>query len=757
MLTFFYICISTCLLQVYIVYMGAKTVDDPRSIENSHYEMLTNLLGSKEAAKESILYNYKYGFSGFAAMLSDSQAMNLSGFSNVVRVFPSTLLSLHTTRSWDFLQVKSEVSSGILRKSQNGSGSIIGILDSGVWPESESFKDEDMGPIPSHWKGICQEGENFTLSNCNRKIIGARWYIKGYEASKGNLNTSGLVDFLSPRDSNGHGTHAASIAAGAFVQNASFIGLAQGLARGGAPSAFLAIYKVCWESKGSLTTCSAADILSAFDDAIYDGVDVLSISIGSSLPYDPYVADVESIGSFHAVDKGISVVYSAGNNGPNPETVDHTAPWIISVAAATIDRAYPTLLTLGSNQTFLGQALNTWEDAQDFYPLVYANSIASIHADGEDAKNCKIDTLNATLARGKVVLCFQTETQSSLDQAYLAIVFSDAVGVIFAIAPSKEIIPSYIFPAVQVDYIVGTSLLKYVKSKRHPTVKISVTTTSVGKQIAPEVADFSSRGPSSLSPSVLKPDIAAPGVNILAAWSPNSLLFPVNYRIVSGTSMACPHISGIIALIKAIYPTWSPAAIKSAIVTTASINDVYGQNIVAEGLPRKLADAFDFGGGVVNPNKAIDPGLVFDMETSDYVNFLCSMGYNESAISKMTRTQIQCSVTPDFLGNFNLPSISIPELKNFLTISRTVTNVGPINSLYFSRIEAPPGISLMVNPPVLIFTGSRQKLMFKVTVCSQVRVQGRYSFGYLLWVSHWHSVRMPVIVRPIIDDFAADA
>ena len=155
------------------------------------------------------------------------------------------------------------------------------------------------------------------------------------------------MEYLSPRDASGHGTHTSSTAAGAVVENASFMGLAKGSARGGAPSAWLAIYKICWSTGG----CSSADLLAAFDDAISDGVDVLSVSLGSYPPLPTYVEDVLAIGSFHAVAKGVSVVCSGGNSGPYPQTVINTAPWIITVAASTIDREFPSVIVLGNNQT----------------------------------------------------------------------------------------------------------------------------------------------------------------------------------------------------------------------------------------------------------------------------------------------------------------------------------------------------------------------------------------------------------------------
>lgn len=741
---------------VHIVYMGERAYDEPELVQDLHHGILSDVLGSKEAAKTSILYSYKHGFSGFAAVLTHSQAKLIAGYHGVVRVVPNRILSLHTTRSWDFLKVKPQMVDGILSKSHSGIGSIIGVMDTGIWPESESFKDEGMDEVPSHWNGICQEGEMFNQSNCNRKLIGARWYIKGYEAEYGKLNTSDEVEFLSPRDAVGHGTHTSSTAAGALVKNANSIGLAQGLARGGAPLARIAMYKVCWATGG----CSSADLLAAFDDAISDGVDVISVSLGSPPPLPSYVDDALAIGSFHAIARGISVVCSGGNAGPYPQTVINTAPWILDVAASTIDRAFPTVITLGNNQTLVGQAFYTRKKASEFHPIVPGDEIAAADADEDSARSCDLGTLNPTLARGKVVLCFQSRSQRSATIAGISVRNALGSGVIFAQSPTKDVTYPRGIPSVFVDLTVGTSILNYIESSRAPMVKFNHTKTTIGQQIAPEVAYFSSRGPSSLSPSVLKPDIAAPGVNILASWSPASSLEspgnnqnklpPLNFKLESGTSMACPHISGVVALLRAVHPTWSPAAIKSALVTTASVTDEYGQSIIAEGAPHKKADPFDYGAGHVNPNKAMDPGLVYDANVADYIRFLCSLGYNNTAISLMTKIRTSCHASTKFLMNLNLPSITIPELKHKVTVSRTVTNVGPVNSVYRSLIEAPAGSFVTIEPSILSFNSTTKKQKFKVTFISQLRVQGRYSFGYLIWEDGVHVVRIPLIVRTVI-------
>ncbi|KAJ6950673.1 hypothetical protein NC651_004375 [Populus alba x Populus x berolinensis] len=358
--------------KVRIVYLGDMQHDDPILTTNSHLEMLASVVESKEMASELMVHSYKHGFSGFAAKLTESQAQKVAQLPGVVRVIPNSFHKLQTTRSWDFLGLSSHSPVNALHNSSMGDGIIIGIFDTGIWPESKAFSDEGLGPIPSRWKGACEPGKQFDPKiHCNRKIIGARWIIDGMLADYGQLlNTSGNQEFLSPRDANGHGTHLANTAAGAFVDNVSYKGLGPGTARGGAPRARLAIYKVCWSVFGGW--CSAADVLKAFDEAIHDGVDVLSLSLG--LP-PPLFSDIDKrggidFGSFHAVANGITVVCSAGNDGPSAQTVLNTAPWILSVAASTIDRAFPTAITLGNNETFSGEAIFTGKEI-GFRSLIY--------------------------------------------------------------------------------------------------------------------------------------------------------------------------------------------------------------------------------------------------------------------------------------------------------------------------------------------------------------------------------------------------
>ncbi|KAJ4899809.1 Subtilase family protein [Raphanus sativus] len=588
-----------------------------------------------------------------------------------------------------------------------GSEAIIGVMDTGIWPESKVFDDQGLGPIPERWRGKCESGEQFNATtHCNNKLIGAKYYVDGLLAEMGEtFKTITVREFKSNRDALGHGTHTSTIAAGSFVANVSFYGLARGMVRGGAPRARIASYK-------------------AYDDAIHDGVDVLSVSISGDLPEDTEVDKLDFVGAFHAVSKGIPVVSSASNEGPKAQTVANAAPWLLTVAATTLDRSFPTKITLGNKQTLFGESLFTG-------PEISAG-LAYWDSESDDSVDVK----------GRIVLVFDFDTIYQVAKKGVA-------GVICAEHPDDIVDRCHAFPCIYTDYELGTDILQYIRTTRSPTARISGATTLTGLPATTKVAAFSSRGPNSVSPAILKPDIAAPGVSILAALSPLDPSGHNGFGLASGTSMSTPVVSGIIALLKSLHPDWSPAAFRSALVTTAWRTSPSGEPIFAEGSNKKLADPFDYGGGLVNPGRAAYPGLIYDMGIEDYINYMCSKGYNDSSISRVLGKKTKCPTPKPSILDINLPSITIPNLEEEVTLTRTVTNVGPIKSVYKAVIESPLGIiTLDVNPTTLVFSSADKKVLsFTVKAKTSHKVNTGYFFGSLTWIDGVHDVKIPVSVQ----------
>ncbi|XP_061353263.1 subtilisin-like protease SBT5.4 isoform X2 [Gastrolobium bilobum] len=581
----------------YIVYLGSHShgpnpsASELESATNSHYKLLGSHLGSHEKAKEAIFYSYNKHINGFAAVLEEEQATEIAKNPNVVSVFMNKGHELQTTRSWEFLGLESNgvvPKNSIWEKARCGEGTIIANIDTGVWPESKSFSEEGMNPVPSRWRGICQL-DNFS---CNRKLIGARFFSKGYESKFGKLNTS----LYTTRDVLNHGTATLSIAGGNLVQGASVFGFGNGTAKGGSPRAHVAAYKVCWLGTIQIE-CTDADIIEAFEAAISDGVDVISCSLGHPTPKE-FFEDGVSIGAFHAVANGIIVVASGGNKGPEPGTVTNVAPWVFSVGASTIDRDFANYIALGDKKHLMGTSLSTGLPSEKFYSLISSVDAKVANATIEDAQICKIGTLDPKKAKGKILVCLLRETVG-LFYAEEQALSTGAVGLILANNKKRgnDIIAyAHLLPTSHINYTDSEYVYSYIKGTKTPMAYMTKAKTQLGIKPAPIIASFSSRGPNTIQANILKPDITAPGVDILCASSeavsPTSLASDnrrVPYNIESGTSFSCPHVSGIIGLLKILHPNRSPAALKSAIMTT----------------------------GHIQPELAMDPGLVYDLNTAD--------------------------------------------------------------------------------------------------------------------------------------------
>ncbi|RAL52994.1 hypothetical protein DM860_016229 [Cuscuta australis] len=734
------LCLSS---KVYVVYMGSKRGEEEQEgILKKHHYMLTSVHGGRdEEAKASHVYSYKHGFNGFAAKLTKEQAFEIAKMEGVVSVFPNAKRTLHTTHSWDFMGLNGEKETmevtGFSTKYQDNV--IIGFIDSGIWPESPSFSDGDMAPVPDRWKGHCQPGEAFNASTCNRKIIGARYYTSGYEAEEEDDEDvdKAVPAFRSARDSSGHGTHTASTAAGRHVRNASYRGsLGSGEARGGAPLSRIAVYKACWVSG-----CYDADLLAAFDDAIRDGVDVVSLSLGPDAPQSEYFSDAISVGSFHAASHGIAVVASAGNQGTDGSAIN-LAPWILTVAASSTDREFTSDILFANGVNFTGVSLSTDEMA-NFARIIPASKAFNGYFTPYQSSYCLESSLNRTKVRGKVLVCRHAESSTESKIAKSVVVKeAGGVGMILIDDADQDVAVPFVIPAAVVGKQTGDEILSYINRTSLPMSRILSAKTVLGTRPSPRVTAFSSKGPNSVTPAILKPDIAAPGLNILAAWSPAAA--NVNFNVISGTSMACPHVTGIVALIKSVHPSWSPSAIKSAIMTTASVLNKLQKPISVDPNGRR-ADAFDYGAGFINPTRVLNPGLVYDAQPTDYKAFLCSIGYDEKSLHLITGDNSTCDQTLPSPSSLNYPSVTVPSLNGEVWVTRTVTNVGKPVNVYKASVSPPMGVNVTVVPRRLVFDHYGQKLNFTLEFKVVGPAQG-YAFGSLSWRSKENWVTSPLVV-----------
>ncbi|KAJ6930231.1 hypothetical protein NC652_013922 [Populus alba x Populus x berolinensis] len=689
----------------------------PASFEHHTHWYESSLKSVSDSAQ--MLYTYENAIHGFSTRLTLAEAKLLESQPGILSVMLELRYELHTTRTPEFLGL--DKSADLLPQSDSVSEVIIGVLDTGVWPESKSFLDTGFGPVPSSWKGECESGTNFTTKNCNRKLIGARFFARVDESKESK----------SPRDDDGHGTHTSSTAGGSSVADASLFGYAAGTARGMAARARVAVYKVCW-----VGGCFSSDILAAMDKAIDDGVNVLSMSLGGSM--SNYYRDSVAIGAFAAMEKGIFVSCSAGNAGPSSYSLSNVAPWITTIGAGTLDRDFPAFVTLGNGKNYSGVSLYKGDAMLPgkLSPFVYAGNASN----ATNGNLCMMGTLIPEQVAGKIVLCDRGVNPRV--QKGAVVKAAGGLGMVLSNtdANGEELVAA-------VGQKGGDEIKHYLFSDPKPTATILFEGTKVGIQPSPVVAAFSSRGPDSITPDILKPDMIAPGVNILAGWvgsvGPTGLATDgrrVEFNIISGTSMSCPHVSGLAALIKAAHPDWSPAAIKSALMTTA-----YD---VATG---KDSTPFDHGAGHVDPVSALNPGLVYDLTADDYLNFLCALNYSATEITSLARRKFTCDASKKYsVTDLNYPSFAV----NFgsggadavIKHSRTLTNVGAPGTYKVVISLQSPGVKVAVEPETLSFRQANEKKSYTVTFTGSSMPAGTNSFGRIEWSDGKQIVGSPIAV-----------
>ena len=692
------------------------------------------LLGQQDAALRSVgggkrLHSYSYVFNGFAADMTEAAAQKLRTTPGVLSVVKDEKRQLDTSTTPDFLGLRKGLWREARREGPGGPGEdvVVGIVDSGVWPENPSFSDRNergrfaYSPLRrSAFRGECQTGEQWTEETCNRKLIGARYYNAGFGGPDG-IRQQLPDEILSARDIDGHGSHTASTAAGnsevvATAPNGDVLGVISGMA----PRARIAVYKVCWgiAPEGG---CFSSDSVAAIDQAVADGVDVINFSIsGTSTNF----LDPVEVAFLFAADAGVFVAASAGNDGPDAGTVAHPSPWLTSVAAGTHDRVYLANANTGDGASHEGASLGVGVGSS---PLVLSTAAGLAGADPTEVRLCFPGTLDPAVVTGKIVLC-DRGVNARVDKS-AAVQQAGGVGMILAnTAPNSLNADIHAVPSVHVDEIAGAAIKAYVAANPGgATASLDAGVELTGAP-APFVAAFSSRGPLLASADLLKPDIMAPGVDVLAAYSPINF---GTYNFLSGTSMSSPHIAGIAAVLRGIHPKWSPMAIKSALMTTASREQNAGGPIPG--------NFFAYGAGHVEPSDASDPGLVYDSGFDDWFGFLCGTGQLQSA---------SCAALEIDPSDLNLASITVGELAGTQTVTRTVSNVGE-TEIYSVEVTPPPGVEVTVSPSRLrVRRGSSAS--YQVTFTTQPGATfNSYALGSLTWKSRRHHVTSPIAVRPV--------
>ena len=695
-----------------------------------------------DAAGVSIDVSYTLALNAFSAELSSEQAAQLLANRNVLAVTPDELKHVTAEPSTSFLGLDGPggVWESIGGADQAGDGVVLGVLDTGIAPENPAFAGDPLegssNPTTDGttitfdksdggtFHGICEPGEQFTADDCSTKIINARYYLDGFGAGSIGDASTGTGEFVSPRDGDGHGSHTASTAAGNVATPASVGGIDFGTITGVAPAAKIAVYKVCWSGPDPAVQtddgCSTTDLLSGINQAVADGVDVINYSIGGGAAQTTYSATDDAF--LGAASAGIFVAASAGNDGPGASTLDNASPWITTVAAATIP-SYEATATLGDGQAFAGASItvNMDPEAEPLTgPLVNSTAVA---VEGADAALCAPDSLTADAA-GNIVVCERGTYDRVAKSAEVARV--GGIGMILVnVIPGSIDTDFHSVPTVHLDSTYHDAVVAYAATEGATATFTTGNSTSYSPP-TPQVAGFSSRGPVLADGSdLLKPDIAAPGVSILAA-GPNQESTDPTYEFLSGTSMAAPHIAGLAALYLGERPNATPAEIKSAMMTTAY------DTVDADG--NAVTDPFAQGAGHVDPTRFFEPGLLYLNGKLDWYAYLQGLGYD-------------AGVEPIDGSNLNLASISIGSLTAPETITRTVTSTQA--GTFDATIDGLAGIDAVVEPSSLTFGAAGESQTFSVTFSRVDAALDEFATGSLTWTSGDTTVRSPIAVQPV--------
>lgn len=679
-------------------------------------------------------YSYTVALNGFTARLTPRELLELSKQPGVIAVLPDTFRFKQTDSSGDFLGLDDK--GGPYDLGYTGEDIVIGVIDTGIWPEHPSLFDDGSydpltlpRPVPCEFGNTAHNPDDAPFT-CNNKLLGARQMLATYRALVG----AEPHEFDSARDDDGHGTHTATTAAGNANVQATLFGRKAGKISGIAPRARVIAYKGLGELGGF-----TSDLAAAIDAAVADGVDVINYSIGGGASLN----GADDIAFLFAAQAGVFVATSAGNSGPGPATIGGPAsvPWLTTVGASTQKRFFEGKVRVG-NKTYTGASITRGTPR---LPLVDAANVGI----APNSEFCLVDSLDPAKVAGKIVLC-KRGINGRIEKS-LAVYQAGGAGMILYNADDTDNLftDSHWVPSIHIDFTPGLAIKNYIARTAKPTAQI--TSFSIDKwRYAPSMTIFSSRGPNPVAEDIIKPDVTAPGLQILAGNSPatNSGVPGEYFQAIAGTSMSSPHVAGLFALIKQAHPDWSPAMAKSALMTTAY------QRHVLDNDRKTPANPFAMGAGHVDPagqqdkGTPFEPGLVYDAGFNDYLGFLCDMAPEVFANPAATCAALEAAGIPTLARNLNLPSIGIAHLTGSETIQRTVTSVADRVLKYKVKVKAPAGYKVTVTPSEFELAPG-ESVTYSVTITNRNAPIGEWRFGSLTWRANrgGADVYSPIAVR----------
>jgi subtilisin family serine protease len=746
---------------------------DPESAAVEAYT--TELEAEKIAALDSagidrgaLVASFEYAANGFSAALTPAEAESLAAQKGVLLVQRDELRQLHTSESPDFLGLDDW--RGAWDSGFTGAGVVVGVIDTGIWPEHPSFApradlgepsidvaDVDIDPDPATEFIIrgCDFGDTAHNPNdapftCNNKLIGARDMRLLYE------EFIGSETYATARDYDGHGSHTASTAAGNPDVEASIFGRDFGEVSGIAPDAQVVAYSAC----GNLG-CFGGDLAFAIDMAVADGVDVINYSIGSDTPG---LTGADDIAFLFAAAAGVFVSTSAGNAGPGAGTVGAPAsvPWVTTVGASLQKKTYVAEVRTGDSE---GSRWSRWfksdrgvYEGASITPGT-GGQFTFVDAANHDNELCDPDVDFTGDLTSAVVLCLRGGPARV--EKSRAVFEAGGVGMVLYNPDDTQdlLTDNHWVPSVHINFTDGAALKQYI-ADNGASATAEITDGEEERTRGNTMAAFSSRGPvgAPASDDIIKPDVTAPGVQILAGNSMTPTLGAPGelFQSISGTSMSSPHVAGLLALLKQAHPEdWTAAMAKSALMTTAR-QDVRKE----DGSTR--ADPFDFGAGHVDPSgrasaegSVFNPVLVYDAGALDYVAFLC-----DTSGAFLVPPLLGGGTCDDLAGagfqtlatNLNYPSIAVSAVPGAKTVTRTVTNVSDEAKTFRARVDEPSGYNVTVSPDrITLAPGDSAR--FEVSFVNDGAPLDEWRFGSLTWQDGRNRVRSPIAVQAAAIEF----